>query len=59
MTILKPGLIERLKHSLAENSVAAGVALITLCVYLVTNAFGGYGYFRDEFYYIACTDNLT
>lgn len=52
-------MIERLKHSLVENSVAAWLALITLCVYLVTNAFGGYDYFRDEFYYIACTDHLA
>jgi hypothetical protein len=52
-------MIKKIIHSLAENSMPAALAFITLCVYLVTNLLGGYDYFRDEFYYIACTDHLA
>src|SRR5262245_7960606 len=31
------------------------MALLSLGVHLAVNAFGGYGYFRDELYYIACS----
>jgi 4-amino-4-deoxy-L-arabinose transferase-like glycosyltransferase len=34
------------------------IAVVVLCVHLYTNAFAGYGYFRDELYYIACTEHL-
>ena len=34
------------------------IALIRLGLHLWTNAFGGYGYFRDELYYLACADHL-
>ncbi len=30
------------------------LALITLALHLAVNAAGGYGYFRDELYYLAC-----
>lgn len=33
-------------------------ALATLLMHLVTNAFAGYGFFRDELYYLACASNL-
>ncbi|HWP82872.1 MAG TPA: glycosyltransferase family 39 protein [Bacteroidota bacterium] len=33
-------------------------ALIKLALHLVANAMGGYDYFRDEFYYIACSERL-
>jgi MFS family permease len=36
--------------------VAAGLALVTLMVHLLTN--DRYGYFRDELYYIACARHL-
>jgi hypothetical protein len=29
-----------------------------LIIHLMTNIFGGYGYFRDELYYIACSERL-
>lgn len=31
----------------------------TLAFHLLVNAFGGYGIFRDEFYYIACSRHLA
>ena len=36
----------------------AGFALLKLIIHLVTNIWGGYGYFRDELYYIACSNHL-
>lgn len=33
-------------------------AIACLAVHLAVNAAGGYGYFRDEFYYLACADHL-
>jgi hypothetical protein len=30
------------------------IAIVKLAAHLATNAFGGYGYFRDELYYLAC-----
>ncbi|RPH38058.1 phospholipid carrier-dependent glycosyltransferase, partial [bacterium] len=35
------------------------LALLKLSVHLVTNAFGGYGYVRDELYYLACSDHMA
>jgi dolichyl-phosphate-mannose-protein mannosyltransferase len=35
------------------------MALLSLVVHLAVNAFGGYGYFRDELYYIACSRHLA
>jgi 4-amino-4-deoxy-L-arabinose transferase-like glycosyltransferase len=34
-------------------------ALTKLLLHLYTNAFAGYGYFRDELYYLACANNLS
>jgi hypothetical protein len=34
------------------------IALVRLGLHLWTNTFGGYGYFRDELYYLACADHL-
>ncbi len=36
-----------------------GLALLSLCVHVAVNALGGYGYFRDELYYIACSKHLA
>ena len=35
------------------------LALLSLCIHLLVNALGGYGYFRDELYYIACSRHLA
>jgi len=35
------------------------MALLSLSVHLAVNAIGGYGYFRDELYYIACSKHLA
>jgi hypothetical protein len=35
------------------------MAFLSLGVHLAVNAFGGYGYFRDELYYIACSKHLA
>jgi hypothetical protein len=35
-----------------------GLVFIKLLIHLGTNAFGGYGIFRDEFYYLACSHRL-
>ncbi len=36
-----------------------GLALAALAFHLAVNAFGGYGIFRDEFYYVACSKRLA
>lgn len=35
------------------------LGLLSLAVHLVANAMGGYGYFRDELYYLACSRHLS
>jgi hypothetical protein len=40
----------------SENALLAYLALAKLLVHLLTN--GNYGYFRDEFYYVAAGERL-
>ena len=42
-----------------DTPVVLGLALLSLGVHLAVNAFAGYGYFRDELYYIACSKHLA
>jgi 4-amino-4-deoxy-L-arabinose transferase-like glycosyltransferase len=35
------------------------LAFAALAFHLLVNAFGGYGIFRDEYYYIACSKRLA
>ena len=35
------------------------LSLAKLLIHLATNLFGGYGYFRDELYYIACSNHMA
>lgn len=39
-----------------DNTIIVGLAVATLTFHLVLN--GRYGYFRDELYYIACSEHL-
>ena len=43
----------------ANIPLILGFAFGTLAFHLLVNAFGGYGIFRDEFYYIACSKRLA
>ncbi len=36
-----------------------GFSLLKLLIHLYTNGFAGYGIFRDEFYYLACSHRLA
>ena len=46
--------------AITENTLIPIIfALIDLMTHLVTNAAGAYGFFRDEFYYIACSEHLA
>ncbi len=41
----------------SDNAILAWIALFKILLHFATN--GNYGYFRDEFYYIACSDHLA
>lgn len=48
-----------LRESLtSDTALILYVALARLALQLWPNALGGYGYFRDELYYLACADHL-
>jgi hypothetical protein len=42
-----------------DNAILALLSLTKLVIHLATNLFGGYGYFRDELYYIACSQHMA
>jgi hypothetical protein len=42
-----------------HNGTIIAMALLSLGLHLAVNALGGYGYFRDELYYIACSKHLA
>lgn len=41
------------------TATIVGLALLSLGVHVAVNALGGYGWFRDELYYIACSKHLA
>jgi hypothetical protein len=41
------------------NRTILTFAAVAIAVHLLANGFGGYGYFRDELYYIACSKRLA
>lgn len=43
----------------SDTALLAALALLKLLIHFYTNAFAGYGIFRDELYYIACSDHLA
>ena len=42
---------------LSDLAVLSFLALLTIFIHFLTN--GGYGYFRDELYYMACGEHLA
>src|SRR5512135_719971 len=42
-----------------QTGTIIALALVSLGVHVAVNALGGYGYFRDELYYIACSKHLA
>ncbi|HVP90122.1 MAG TPA: glycosyltransferase family 39 protein, partial [Terriglobales bacterium] len=49
----------RLSRPRADLALILAFAFAALAFHLLVNAFGGYGIFRDEFYYIACSKRLA
>ncbi|TAK60050.1 MAG: phospholipid carrier-dependent glycosyltransferase, partial [Bacteroidetes bacterium] len=58
-SIKESTMFRKLLGLFSENLPGTMLALLTIIVQFVTNISGGYGFFRDEFYYIACTDHLA
>lgn len=51
--------MNRIATRLREDFTSILFALIAFLIHTVVNALGMYDYFRDEFYYIACSDHLA
>jgi hypothetical protein len=58
-TIKKSEPITSRDFFLSDNALLCYLALAKLIIHLATNLSGGYGYFRDELYYIACSDHMA
>ena len=43
----------------SDSAILVYLALVPVALHLVTNLRGGYGIFRDELYYIACSKHLA
>jgi len=43
----------------SSTAVLLVFALVKLLIHFYTNAFAGYGIFRDELYYVACSEHLS
>jgi hypothetical protein len=43
----------------SSTAVLLAFALVKLLIHFYTNAFAGYGIFRDELYYAACSEHLS
>jgi hypothetical protein len=52
-------MIDSLRQNVVPRSPGGLLALVAFCLHFVTSLAGGYGYFRDEFYYFACSDHLA
>jgi hypothetical protein len=50
--------MERPDTQASPTATIVGLCLLPLAIHLAVNLFGGYGYFRDELYYIACARRL-
>ncbi len=53
-------LSQTLRHHLAQPEIRLLLffALLKFLIHFFTNLTGGYGYFRDELYYLACSERL-
>jgi hypothetical protein len=47
------------KSFFQDNYILLYLALIKLVIHFISSGFLNYGYFRDEFYYMACSDHLA
>jgi len=47
------------KSFVHDNYLLLYLALIKLMIHFISNGFLNYGYFRDELYYLACSDHLA
>ena len=43
----------------SDNAILAGLACLKVAIHVAANAFGAYGYIRDELYYLACSDRMA
>ncbi|MCX6151948.1 MAG: glycosyltransferase family 39 protein [Ignavibacteriales bacterium] len=51
--------IKNIKRIFNENAIIIAIALISVLIHFFVNAFTAYGIFRDELYYIACSNHLA
>ena len=48
-----------MKSVATDTGTAIALGGLSMAIHLAVNAFGGYGYFRDELYYLACARHLS
>jgi len=53
-----PGVVARVPGCCQGWGAPITLALLVLATHVAVSAAGGYGYFRDELYYLACADHL-
>jgi hypothetical protein len=58
-TTEKSRLINSRSFFLSDNAILCYLACAKLFIHLATNLAGGYGYFIDELYYIACSGHMA
>lgn len=51
--------MKSLREAVSHNKPSLALAAIAFVLHITANALGFYDYFRDEFYYLACSDHLA